>query len=166
MTYLLDANVFIEAKNRYYAFDICPGFWDWMDHIVNDGDLMSIVMVRDELIKGNDELAEWIEDRKDEFWFLSVDDVETQKNFKRVVAEVEAGAYRPAAKAEFLSGADPWLVAKAAAIGATIVTHEVADLGARKRVPLPNICDAFDVPWENTFNVLRALSASFIFEAA
>ncbi|PMD04330.1 DUF4411 family protein, partial [Brevibacterium paucivorans] len=25
--YLLDANVLIEAKNRYYAFDIAPGFW-------------------------------------------------------------------------------------------------------------------------------------------
>ena len=24
---LLDANPLIEAKNRYYAFDICPGFW-------------------------------------------------------------------------------------------------------------------------------------------
>ena len=27
---LLDANVFIEAKNRYYAFDIHPGFWAWI----------------------------------------------------------------------------------------------------------------------------------------
>ena len=26
--YLLDANVFIEAKNRYYGFDFCPAFWD------------------------------------------------------------------------------------------------------------------------------------------
>ena len=25
---LMDADVFISAKNRYYAFDICPGFWD------------------------------------------------------------------------------------------------------------------------------------------
>ena len=29
--YLLDTNVFIEAKNRYYAFDIAPGFWTWLD---------------------------------------------------------------------------------------------------------------------------------------
>ncbi len=34
MRYLLDANVFIEAKNLYYAFDICPGFWTWMDSVV------------------------------------------------------------------------------------------------------------------------------------
>ena len=25
--FLLDSDVFIAAKNAYYAFDICPGFW-------------------------------------------------------------------------------------------------------------------------------------------
>lgn len=28
MAYLLDANVFIQAKNRHYGFDFCPAFWD------------------------------------------------------------------------------------------------------------------------------------------
>ncbi len=27
MAYLLDANVFIQAKNLHYGFDFCPGFW-------------------------------------------------------------------------------------------------------------------------------------------
>lgn len=58
MKFLLDTNVFIEAKNRYYAFDICPGFWDWMDAVC-DGDVASIVSVRDEMTGGNDELANW-----------------------------------------------------------------------------------------------------------
>ncbi|MGO2111565.1 MAG: DUF4411 family protein [Pseudoclavibacter sp.] len=26
--YLVDASVLIEAQNRYYAFDITPGFWN------------------------------------------------------------------------------------------------------------------------------------------
>ncbi len=30
MAYLLDANVFIEAKRRHYSFDFCPAFWDWL----------------------------------------------------------------------------------------------------------------------------------------
>lgn len=29
--HLVDANVLIEAKNRYYAFDIAPGFWAWLE---------------------------------------------------------------------------------------------------------------------------------------
>lgn len=30
MAYLLDTNVFIEAKNLYYGFDFCPAFWEWV----------------------------------------------------------------------------------------------------------------------------------------
>ena len=28
--YLLDANVFIQAKNLHYCFDFCPAYWDWL----------------------------------------------------------------------------------------------------------------------------------------
>jgi hypothetical protein len=28
MAYLLDANVFIQAKNLHYGLDFCPAFWD------------------------------------------------------------------------------------------------------------------------------------------
>jgi hypothetical protein len=27
MSYILDSDVLITAKNSYYAFDLCPGFW-------------------------------------------------------------------------------------------------------------------------------------------
>ena len=30
MAYLLDANVFIAAKNLHYSLDFCPAFWDWL----------------------------------------------------------------------------------------------------------------------------------------
>lgn len=26
-TYLLDANIFVQAKNLHYGFDFCPAFW-------------------------------------------------------------------------------------------------------------------------------------------
>ena len=28
--FVLDANVFIQAKRRFYAFDFCPGYWDML----------------------------------------------------------------------------------------------------------------------------------------
>ena len=34
MAYLLDANVFIQAKNLHYGLDFCPAFWEWL--IVNN----------------------------------------------------------------------------------------------------------------------------------
>jgi len=30
VTYLLDANVFIQAKNLHYGLDFCPAFWEWL----------------------------------------------------------------------------------------------------------------------------------------
>ena len=30
MAYLLDADVFIQAKNLHYGLDFCPAFWDWL----------------------------------------------------------------------------------------------------------------------------------------
>ncbi len=28
--YLLDTNIFIQAKNLHYGFDFCPAFWEWL----------------------------------------------------------------------------------------------------------------------------------------
>ena len=31
MAYLLGANVFIQGRKLHYGFDICPGFWEWIE---------------------------------------------------------------------------------------------------------------------------------------
>ena len=56
MTYLLDANTLIEAKNRYYQMSICPGYWDWLRKANQTGEGLNIRSVRDELKRGNDAL--------------------------------------------------------------------------------------------------------------
>jgi hypothetical protein len=48
--YVLDANVFIEAHKRYYAFDICPGYWAALIAQHHSGLVCSIDRVRDELL--------------------------------------------------------------------------------------------------------------------
>lgn len=164
MKFLLDTNVFIEAKNRYYAFDICPGFWDWMDAVC-DGDVASIVSVRDEMTGGNDELANWAKDRKDAAWFLAVDDVDTQGNFARIVQHVATAHYSEPAVAKFLDSADSLLIAKARSIGATVVTHELPNPESKTRVLIPDVCLVFDVPFMNTFEALRKFSAKFVWSA-
>ena len=72
-TYLLDANVFIQAKNREYGFDFCPGFWEWIDVAHAAGTVFSVDAVRDELINGQDDLSEWAQERGPEF-FLEPDE--------------------------------------------------------------------------------------------
>lgn len=160
--YLLDANVFIEAKNYYYSFITFPGFWEWLDTEQDKGNIGSIKQIRDELLKGNDELAEWIKKRKDSSWFLPIDDVVTQQNLGQIATWVMSQPFKEAAKPEFLAGGDPWLIAKAKAIGATVVTQETFDAQTKKKVKIPNVCRAFNVPYINTFGLLEQNGATFI----
>jgi hypothetical protein len=159
--YLFDANVFIEAKNVYYGFDTFTVFWEWLDIEHGNGHLASIIPVQDELLKGKDELSAWVEDRKDSGWFLSVDDADTQKILSQIGLWVMAEPFKEAAKSDFLSGSDPWLIAKAKVIGATVVTQETYDANSRKKVKIPNVCRAFNVPYINTFELLRQMGANF-----
>lgn len=45
MAYLLDANVFIQAKNLQYGFDFCPAFWDWLVQAHGKGRVRSVRQV-------------------------------------------------------------------------------------------------------------------------
>ncbi|WP_055046859.1 DUF4411 family protein [Devosia sp. A16] len=160
MVYLLDSNVFIEAQNRYYAFDIVPAFWDWMDTVIGPN-VATVAPVRDELIGKDDPLAAWMKQRQNDPWVLPVDDKATQEAYAEIAIELDGSNYRRPAIEKFLSGADPWLIAKAKVLKATIVTHEVAAPDAVKRVPIPNLCVGRKVPCINTFDALRALQAQF-----
>ena len=76
-----------------------------------------------------------------------------------------AGFKRPltldAAKADFATGADGWLVAYALSKRRIVVTHEVLDPGIRRKVPIPNVCEAFGVSYLDTFEMLRQLGVRF-----
>src|SRR4051812_1500817 len=72
MAYLLDANVFIQAKNLHYGLDFCPAFWEWLIHKNNEGQVFSIEKVGDEIEAGADDLAAWVEKRGASF-FLKPD---------------------------------------------------------------------------------------------
>lgn len=62
-TYLLDVDVFIQAKNLHYGFDFCPAFWDWLEEQNNARRVFSVERVGDEILAGDDELAEWARQR-------------------------------------------------------------------------------------------------------
>lgn len=59
MAYLLDSNIFIQAKNEYYGFDLCPGFWEWLEQQNAAGKVFSIDRVQEELVSYADALSQW-----------------------------------------------------------------------------------------------------------
>ena len=71
MLRLLDANVFITAKNTYYDFDLVPAFWTWLEGQAAAGTLASTDLVYRELRAGGDDLADWIGSRRDVMFGVS-----------------------------------------------------------------------------------------------
>lgn len=142
--------------------DICPAYWDWLDQQFHQGLIASVNMIGRELRDGNDELADWVRLRPGHF--ISNDDAETQAAFSAIVQSVMRGDYNPGNRDSFLANADPWIIAKAKVIGASVVTHESALAPNARKVKVPNICRLFEVPCLNTFQFLRALNARFVLE--
>lgn len=165
MAYLLDANVLIEAKNRYYGFDFCPAFWDWIIQQHAAELVYSVERVGDELIGKGDDLDTWASDQGEAF-FLAPDGVTTAA-LSRVSREVAAmridgQPYRQAAIAGFLASADYYLISHALAHGHTVVTHEVGNQASVKRVKIPDVCGHLNVPWVLPFKMLRDEGAQFV----
>ncbi len=155
--YLLDANVLIEAKNRYYAFDIAPGFWSWLDQANQSGWACSIEEVQRELLEGDDELSEWARSNSD---FFHPIDQATTNHFGTLTAWANSRNYTPAALAEFTgNNADYLLVTYAREHQHTVVTHEQARPDARRRVLIPDACRAMQVTTTDTFRMLRMTGA-------
>jgi len=137
MPYLLDANVFIEAKNRYYDFDVCPAFWDWLVRENAAGKVFSIEAVGDELAAGNDALSAWAKARGSSF-FLPLD-AAVLSVLPRVAAWPQGRSYHPSAITTFLQSADYFLISHALAHNHVVVTHEAGSSGP-KRVKIPEPC--------------------------
>jgi hypothetical protein len=161
MPYLLDSNVFIQAKNLHYGFDFCPAFWDWIDQAHAKGAVFSIDGVRSELIGGDDELATWARRRTNVF-FLGPD-AATIPSFRATSAWANGAGYEPAAVTTFLQVADYYLVAQAHAHQHTVVTHEVPSNSTR-RIKIPDACLGMGVRFVTPFQMLRTERARFVIQ--
>ena len=164
--YLLDANVFIEAHQRYYTFDICPGFWEWLSHRSTRSDIVSIDRVKTELVGYGDALSDWVKSAPTDL-FAQTGDQNVLDSYRQVMEWVDQNPqFQPQAKSKFASGADGWLIAYARVHGNVLVTHEAYSPDAENRVPIPNVCEEFRVCYMDTFEMLRQLQVRFNWNAS
>ncbi|MCY4267917.1 MAG: DUF4411 family protein, partial [Flavobacteriaceae bacterium] len=125
MQYLLDSNIYIEGFKRYYAMDICPGFWELLVSHSTKNRIYSIDRVKDELNAKDDELKNWVFNAPSEL-FVSTAKIHISRAYSEVVEWVNGNAqFKDYAKTKFFEGADGWLVVAEAYVNKSIlVTHE------------------------------------------
>ena len=159
MTYLLDANVFIQAKYLHYGLDFCPAFWEWLKENNQGGKVFSIDKVADEIAAGADELSEWTREQGVGL-FLNTD-TRTAAQFAKVSNWATGQRYEPAAINTFLQVADFYLVAHALAGSYVVVTHEVP-ANSTKRIKIPNACIGLELRFMTPYEMLRREKARFV----
>lgn len=102
---LLDANVFIQAYQQYYPFDICPGFWDCLVALSEQGRLTSIDRVQMELQDHEDDLKRWANSAPS--LFAPTDEAPVVEAYQEVIRWVNANAqFKPGTKGDFARKAD------------------------------------------------------------
>lgn len=158
---LLDTNVFIEAKNRYYGFDLVPAFWTWLEEQADTGEIASTDMIYDELKDGGDDLADWVKDRRDLIFYVPSSSQVVAIAVGRLGTWVQSQNYKPHVLADFMDSADPFLVGAALETGSILVTQETPAGASRRKVKIPDACRHLGVQFENTFEMMRALGARF-----
>lgn len=159
--YVPDTNVLVAAYHHYYAPDLCLGFWDCLSHYITIDRILIVDRVNAEIVSPT-ALVDWVARATDNKFALtgtqSVADA-----YRRLIDWVQDNPqFTDAARVDFARSADGWLAAHAMANGAVVVTNEVPAPDARRRVPLPDLCDQFDIPCINTFDMLRGLGAQFV----
>lgn len=156
MAYLLDTNIFITAKNEL-PMDVYPSFWQALSRLAANGSFKSIKKVEDEIRKGKDELVDWVDNNLPDDFFIT-ENTETLAALSSVSLWATMNqVYTPAAKMEFASVADSWIIAEALSQSITVITHETPDPLCRKRVKIPDVCNAVGVKFCDLNTAFRNL---------
>ena len=161
MAYILDADVFIRAKNLHYGFDFCPAFWEWLVAKNSAGRLFSIEKVGDEIQAVADELSGWAEARGPGFFLRP--DTTVFPALATVSNWATGQQYEPSAVSAFLQVADYYLVAHAKAGNHTVVTHEIPSASTRK-IKIPDACIGLGIKFMTPYEMLRRERARFVLD--
>ncbi|MFX1682423.1 DUF4411 family protein [Mitsuaria sp. CC2] len=158
MAYLLDANVFLEARKTYYGMDFCPAFWRWLTVSQADGQVFSVTQVRDELT--DEVIVPWVAAQSPGFW-LDADETVAMA-IHTVVEWVNKQGLLDPVLFEFMDSADMYLVVHGLARGDTVVTLEKSARGSKKKIKIPDVCAAVGVRCIEPHVMLRELQARFV----
>ena len=165
--YLIDANSLIHPARAYDPFDFAPSFWQQLRPKISLDKIAVLDKVRDEVLKGTDELSAWISDLPNEC-ILSTQDMQILQKYREVLSFIQqSDKYSEAALRRWsqLDIADPWLIAAAKVYGYTLLSFEQSagtiPEGSRSKDPkLPDVAHHFQVPYTSLFDMMR--NESFI----
>jgi hypothetical protein len=164
--YLIDSNIFFQAKDLWYQFGFCQQFWKWIEEGHQANVFFSTKKVKKEINDGHASCPAkaWVKNSVNASFFLEDDSVNkvnvhysqlmnwaTDQHAKKV--------YSYAALANFAKQdkADAYLIAAAKHYQCDIVTHETPTTGGTgvKNIKIPNAAAELGVKTITLFDLLH-----------
>jgi hypothetical protein len=163
--YCLDANVLIQAWQKYYAPEICTDYWEILNELGKQGRIFIAEEVKNEIVviddkeKKEDDLSKWLKRSSIPVHKATENVIKCWQNIiqanslhKLLVDNVKGRSL-----------ADPWVISHALDKKATVVTKEspIISLNAKKPVTIPNVCDNMGVRWIDDFAFVKEIGLKF-----
>ncbi|WP_291967014.1 DUF4411 family protein [Maribacter sp.] len=156
--YCIDANILIQAWQKYYSPDICPSYWEVLDELGQKGKIFIPELVYEEIQKGEDDLFKWLKNSKIPIKKI---DGEVANCLKEIYAANSDHQYLVSSNG-IHSKADPWVIAHAMKEKATVVTKEKKDFISKKtKIKIPHVCDNMNVDWIDDFDFIKKVNLKF-----
>jgi predicted nucleic acid-binding protein len=151
--FCLDANVFIEAWNHYYSPDRTLNYWELLDEFAQESIVFAPLEVKKEIERKDDMLKKWLVGK--DYFFREPDENVTLK-----WSEIAAQFPELVDNIKGRSLADPWVIAHAEVVKATVVTKE--GQGSTKRIRIPDVCAARHIRCVDDFCLIDTLGIQFM----
>lgn len=160
--FLIDTNSFIQPKNAFYPFDFAMTYWNKIEPFIQNGTIVIIDKVKDEIDAQRDELTKWLNHIS--FSAMSCSSPPIIKEYGNVLTYVQrCGLYKSSALKSWSNDvADPWLIAAAKNTGYPIVTFEAPANNLNRKNPqksakIPDVSSRFNVICINLYDLIREL---------
>ncbi len=156
--YCLDANVLIQAWQKYYNPKFCPDYWEVLIELGKQDRIFIPELVFEEITRTEDDLSKWLKSSKIPIEIISEPVTKCLQEMyfanpvhKNLVDNTKARSL-----------ADPWVIAHAINENAIVVTKEekVTALSS-KRIKIPNVCDNMGIRWINDFQFIDEIGVKF-----
>lgn len=156
--YCLDANVLIQAWQKYYRPAICPSYWEVLNNLGKQNRIFLPELVFEEITRTEDDLSKWLKSSEIPIEKIS----ESVTIYLQTIYSSNPVHKNLVDNTKARSLADPWVIAHALVENATVVTKEekVTALNS-KRVKIPNVCDNMGVKWINDFDFIEEVGIMF-----
>ncbi len=156
--YCLDANVLIQAWQKYYNPKFCPDYWNILVKLGKNGMIFIPELVYEEIVRTEDDLSKWLKGSKIPINKIS----EPVTICLQKIYEADPTHKNLVDNTKARSLADPWVIAHALHENASVVTKEekVTALNSN-RIKIPNVCDNMGIRWINDFQFIDELDIKF-----